>query len=82
MGQMFEINLASCCFTSNLDVTLGAFTKRFKYLHPLSAVDGMLRVARMAKASPGCGDITHNNRNGDGKGGHNGSRATRAPPAQ
>lgn len=82
MGQMFGINLASCCFTSNLDVTLGAFSKWFKFLHPLSAANGTLRVARMAKDSPGCGDIAHNNRNGDGKGGHNGSRATRAPPAQ
>lgn len=79
MGQMFGINLASCCFTSNLDVTLGAFSKWFKYLHPLSAVEGKLRVERMAKDSLGCGDIAHNNRNGDRKGGRNGSRVIQAP---
>lgn len=82
MGQMFRINLASCSFTSNLDVTPGAFSKWLKYLHPPSAADGTLRVERMAKDSPGCGDIAHNNRNGDGEGGRNGSRASRAPPAQ
>lgn len=79
MGQMFGINLASCCFTSNLDVTLGAFSKWFKYLHPLSAAEGTLRVERMAKDSLGCGDIAHNNRNGDRKGGRNGSRVIQAP---
>lgn len=41
-GQMFELKLASCYSTSNSDVTLGAFSKWFKYLHPLSAVEGML----------------------------------------
>lgn len=44
-----------------------------------------LRVERLAKGSPGCGDITHNNHNGDGKGGvggYNGSRAIHAAPPQ
>lgn len=70
-------------FGSNLDVTVGAFSKWFKYLHPLSAAHGTLRVERMAKDSPGCGDIAHDNRNRDGKGGdHNGSRAIQAAPPQ
>lgn len=49
---MFGLNLASCCFTSNSDVTVGAFSKWFKYLHPLSAVDETLRAGKMVKDSP------------------------------
>lgn len=41
-GQMFELKLASWFSTSDSDVTLGAFSKWFGYLHPLSAAGGML----------------------------------------
>lgn len=41
-GQMFVLKLSSCFSTSNSDVTLGAFFKWFRYLHPLSAAGGVL----------------------------------------
>lgn len=56
---MFGLNLASCCFTSNSDVTVGAFSKWFKYLHPLSAVDETLRAKKMVKDSPQSENFTH-----------------------
>lgn len=52
--------------TSNSDVTLGAFSKWFKYLHPLSAAEGMLnqralRPERMARDSSESGNIALDN---------------------
>lgn len=41
-GQMFGLKLATYFAASNSDVTPGAFSKWFKYLHPLSAVERML----------------------------------------
>lgn len=39
-----------------------------------------LRVERLAKGSPGCGDITHNNHNGDGKEGGGGLQRVTSDP--
>lgn len=65
-GQMFGLKLALCFSTSNSDVTLGAFSKWFKFLHPLSAVEGMLnqrerRPERIAKDSSESGSIALDN---------------------
>lgn len=56
MGQMFRLHLAFfyvyeyrfffSFLTSNSDVTLGAFSKWFKYFRPVLAVDGILNQPR------------------------------------